>query len=91
MQVRGISLESSPDPLPGILLVVAHLDGKRLRTHRRDGPVSDLIHHLRDWGHVIGPHHETPETLLGVPYGLIDEIDLIHYGMNPPLVRVEKH
>jgi hypothetical protein len=27
---------------------------------------------------MIGPHRETPQALLRVPYGLIDKIDLVH-------------
>jgi hypothetical protein len=68
----------NPDPLPGILVEIPHLHGECLTSYGRNGSVSNLIHHLRNRGHMISPHHITPETLLRISQGLIDKLDLIH-------------
>ena len=63
--------------------MIAHLNRKRLRTHGRNGSISDLIHRFRNRDYMIGPHHQTPEALLGITDCLIDEFDFGHFS---PLV-----
>ncbi len=58
--------------------MVAHLDGESLRAHSGDSQIPDLGHGLGDGGDVIRPHHQTPEALLGIADGLIDELHLVH-------------
>jgi hypothetical protein len=74
-------LGKNPDPLPGIFIEITHLNSKCLRTYRGNGSVSNLIHHFRNRGYMIGPHRKTPKTLLRIPYGLIDKLDLVAHVM----------
>ena len=62
--------------------MLAHLEGERLGSHRRNGSVSNLVHRLCNGEYMIGPHHVAPETLLGIPYGLIHKFYLAHTANN---------
>jgi hypothetical protein len=80
---RGLcdQLGKNADPLPGILAEIAHLYSECLTPYRRDGSVSNLIHHFRNRGHMIGSHCETPKTLLSIAQGLVNKIDLVQMVM----------